>query len=346
MYKHRERSPAHRYLAALVAPALVAGVMQATWPLLERSPIPLFWLAVMFSAWYGGLGPGLLSVVFSFLLARFLFIPPYFQFWGPEQDFSLRLLIFVIIGPFICVICELMLRERRRHQLALNASRAHEDRYRKLAENFPNGAVITYDIDLRVTFIAGRGLDEAGFSPDFFIGKLLNEIAPPEVVAIAEPHFRAAFGGQTEIYECPYPDGRVYFCAVAPLLNGAGLITEIQVITQDLTKHKQAEEALRASEEQFRQLAENIREVFWLATADLSKMLYVSPAYEAVWGRTRESLYLEPRSFSAAIQDEDRAPVIAIIERDREQGFEVEYRRGPDGRIDPLDTRSWVPHKR
>jgi PAS domain S-box-containing protein len=99
-------------------------------------------------------------------------------------------------------------------------------------------------------------------------------------------------------------------------------------------ERKRSEEALRASEEQFRQLAENIREVFWLATADLSKMLYISPAYEAVWGRSRESLYRESPSFFAAIHDEDRPRVVGIVERDREQGFEVEYRVvRPDGSI-------------
>ncbi|HYR76478.1 MAG TPA: PAS domain-containing protein [Pyrinomonadaceae bacterium] len=99
-------------------------------------------------------------------------------------------------------------------------------------------------------------------------------------------------------------------------------------------ERKRAEAALRKSEEQFRQMAENIREVFWLTTADLSKMLYISPAYEAVWGQSSESLYREPRAFFAAIHAEDRSRVVDIIERDREQGFEVEYRVvRPDGSI-------------
>jgi PAS domain S-box-containing protein len=99
-------------------------------------------------------------------------------------------------------------------------------------------------------------------------------------------------------------------------------------------ERKRAEAALRKSEEQFRQMAENIREVFWLATSDLSKLLYVSPAYDAVWGQSRESLYRDPRSFFAAIHAEDRSRVVATIERDREQGFEVEYRVvRPDGSI-------------
>ena len=92
--------------------------------------------------------------------------------------------------------------------------------------------------------------------------------------------------------------------------------------------------ALGESEQRFRQIAENIHEVFWLATVDFSNILYISPAYEAVWGRRRESLYREPRSFFATIHPEDRSRVSTIIDRDREQGFEVEYRVvRPDGSI-------------
>ena len=68
-------------------------------------------------------------------------------------------------------------------------------------------------------------------------------------------------------------------------------------------ERKRVEAALRKSEEEFRQMAENIREVFWLATADLGKMLYISPAYEAVWGQSRESLYREPPSFLRSRRD-------------------------------------------
>jgi PAS domain S-box-containing protein len=99
-------------------------------------------------------------------------------------------------------------------------------------------------------------------------------------------------------------------------------------------ERKRAEGTLRESEERFRQMAENIREVFWLITADMSKTLYISPAYEVVWGQSSESLYREPNSFYATIHAEDRARVVAVVERDFEQGFEVEYRAiRPDGSI-------------
>jgi hypothetical protein len=58
-------SPGNRYRAALLAPAVIAGVMQLTWPLLQANPAQPYLLAVIFCAWYGGPGPGLLWPVLS-----------------------------------------------------------------------------------------------------------------------------------------------------------------------------------------------------------------------------------------------------------------------------------------
>jgi PAS domain S-box-containing protein len=51
---------------------------------------------------------------------------------------------------------------------------------------------------------------------------------------------------------------------------------------------RQAEQALQDSEERFRQMADNIHEVFWMADAGSGKLLYVSPAYERLWGQSHE----------------------------------------------------------
>lgn len=94
---------------------------------------------------------------------------------------------------------------------------------------------------------------------------------------------------------------------------------------------------LRTNEERFRQLAENITEVFWLTDWRTNTVLYVSPAYAKIWGRSCESLYEDPSSWAKAIVDEDREGVVTAF-RDCALGtYDVEYRiERPDG------TRRWI----
>jgi len=70
---------------------------------------------------------------------------------------------------------------------------------------------------------------------------------------------------------------------------------------------------LQEREEIFRQLADNIKEVFWVSSLDGSKCLYVSPAYEQLWGLSRQKLYENPKSFMEAVFPEDRAQVAAVL---------------------------------
>ncbi len=103
---------------------------------------------------------------------------------------------------------------------------------------------------------------------------------------------------------------------------------------QDISDIKTAQQAVVESETRFQQLAQVVTVVFWIRSPDT--MLYINPAYETVWGRTRESLYADPFSFVAAIHPEDRERVVMALQREfGEVGkFEEEYRIvRPDGSI-------------
>jgi len=90
---------------------------------------------------------------------------------------------------------------------------------------------------------------------------------------------------------------------------------------------KLAGENLRASEERFRELAENIHEVFWITNAQLSEMIYVSPAYEKIWGRTCESLYAAAGMLKDAIHPEDQERVSRSFAANALNGtYDEEYR--------------------
>jgi PAS domain S-box-containing protein len=87
---------------------------------------------------------------------------------------------------------------------------------------------------------------------------------------------------------------------------------------RDITEEKLTKEKLQESERRFRQLAENINEVFWISTPDKHEVLYVSPAYEEIWGRSRESLYERADSYLDCIHPEDSGRVRAVVERLRQ----------------------------
>ena len=98
------------------------------------------------------------------------------------------------------------------------------------------------------------------------------------------------------------------------------------------------------SEGKFRQLTENIREVFWLMSLNPSEVIYVSPTYESVWCRTCESLYKQPMSWIEAVHPDDREQVLAAVERRyRSQGdSDQEYRIvQPDGSIRWIRDRAF-----
>lgn len=102
-------------------------------------------------------------------------------------------------------------------------------------------------------------------------------------------------------------------------------------------------EALQASEERFRQMAENIREVFYMSDPKTPTVLYVSPAYEEISGRSCASLYEQPRSFLESVFPEDRERVEAAYARQLQgEPTHEEYRIvRPNGEVRWIWDRSF-----
>jgi PAS domain S-box-containing protein len=131
-----------------------------------------------------------------------------------------------------------------------------------------------------------------------------------------------------------------------PLIRDRGEVTGIIEHVRDVSERKLSEEALRKSEERFRQLASSIGEIFFIFSLDWKNIIYVSPAYERVWGRSLDSIYRHPRSWLDAIVPEDRKIVLAILDKNaRGEVADIEYKEfritRPDGTLRWIYARSY-----
>ena len=110
-------------------------------------------------------------------------------------------------------------------------------------------------------------------------------------------------------------------------------VTRATAEARQRAEHKRSLAALRESEERFRQVAESIHEVFWMKDETKNEILYVSPAYGTIWGRTCESLYANPGSWFDAIHQDDREGLLQAIASKKPAGtYDEEYRiLRPDG---------------
>ena len=102
-----------------------------------------------------------------------------------------------------------------------------------------------------------------------------------------------------------------------------------------LLRMRQTQSALRDSEERFRQLTDNIEDVFWMFSVPARALEYVSPGYAAMWGRPVETLAREPSSWMTAVHPDDRAYVVSLWDRlSSAPHYDAEFRVTlPDGSV-------------
>jgi PAS domain S-box-containing protein len=222
--------------------------------------------------------------------------------------------------------------ERRRTHDALRES---EERFRLMADSCPSMMWVT-NAEGEVEFI-NRAYREFCGSKQLEGAKWQLLVHPDDASEYVGAFHRAVrertpFRAEARVRRS---DGewRWFGSYAEPRLSQLGTFLGHIGLSADITVRRQAEQALRRSEERFRQLAENLNEVFWMMPPTADLILYVSPAYEQVWGRSRESLYQNPMSWAEAIHPDDQAQAHCLFARQiRGERVDSEYRiRTPDG---------------
>ncbi len=177
------------------------------------------------------------------------------------------------------------------------------------------------------------------------------------------PWFLVTKVDREEVYAPIEERARWVALVVAVLIAGAGVGISLVGARQHARLYRREQEVLQKahdelekkvlertaelleSRERFRQIAEHIREVFYITNADLSQILYISPVYEETWGRTRSSLLANPRSWMEAIHPEDRESVLRTMAEVGTAGHAIEYRIvRPDGSVRWIWDRGFPIH--
>ncbi|WP_458185572.1 PAS domain S-box protein [Haladaptatus sp. NG-WS-4] len=118
-----------------------------------------------------------------------------------------------------------------------------EQRYRTLAENFPDGAVGVYDHDLRYRLVEGAIFDEIPQSSEDLEGRTVEEVFPPKSAQTIETLFRDALDGETKSSEVEFA-GRIFQVWATPLHDPDGEIVAGLSFSQDITERKEREQKL------------------------------------------------------------------------------------------------------
>ena len=135
------------------------------------------------------------------------------------------------------------------------ALRKSEELYRTLAQNFPDGAVVLFDLDLRFTLAEGRELSKLRLAKEKLEGATPQEVFPQSVSQLMDYHYQNALAGETEHFEIALGEN-LYLVQTLPVRNDEGEIMAGMALMQNITQRKRSEEAIRKSEARYREMAQ------------------------------------------------------------------------------------------
>ena len=190
---------------------------------------------------------------------------------------------------YIWCIC----RDVTERKVAERALHEAEERLRRALANIPD-VVVIYGPDLRIRYINNATRAITGLNSSDFIGKRDADIFPPEVHGVYLPTLEDALESKLirkieTTVPLPGRGLRLLRITCVPLLGDGGEVRELLGITEDLTERRAAEQRLRQSEEQYRELIEQAADGIFISDAD-GKFVLVNSRCCELLGYERDEL--------------------------------------------------------
>ena len=326
----RPRRPG--FLVALLLPAAALVLQEPLWPWLKPYAWFLFYPAVFFSAWLGGLLGGLASAVLSVALVWFFFVPPALAWSGKDPAGQHSVWLFLLMGLLFSLVHESL---RRR-------LRASETRLQTLIDHAP-AAMAMFDREMRYLAASRRWRDDYQLGDAELLGRSHYEIFPEIPAAWRDVHARGMRGEVVVAEEDRFErqDGSVQFLRweVRPWRDGRGAVGGIAIFTEDVTRRLEVVAALRESEARYRSMFQENHAVMLILDPQTGAIEDANPAAASFYGWTLAEL----RTMS--IQQINPLPPARIAEnlaRTRDEGpqqFQFQHRLA-DGSVRDVEVFS------
>ena len=158
---------------------------------------------------------------------------------GKERQVLLSVRKHAAGGPGVGLLADVTERKKEDER-----SRAREEHYRTLVNNFPDGALVLFDTDLRVMLAESAALAAGGFPKESLEGRSLAALLPAQTFTMIEPNLHGAVAGQESALEVPF-GGRIYNVHARPVRGPEGEVVAGMAVVQDITARKRLEDKLR-----------------------------------------------------------------------------------------------------
>jgi PAS domain S-box-containing protein len=253
-----KRSPLSRYGVAILAVGVAFLIKLLVDPLIvQETPFLFVFGAVMVSAWYGGLGPGLATTFMAGLVTDYFFLYPKGSLLGPGLE-PAPLVAFVLEGTLVSLLVEALRTTRRRaEEKQLEAEnhlenlRRNEDRFRALVQN-SSDVITVIDADGTIRYVSPAIEQVMGRRPEDLVGKSIFDHVRPDARAGSQERLAAVLT-QPGIHppfelEVQHRDGswRLVESLVNNLLDDPS-VGGVVINQRDITERKSTELALRRS---------------------------------------------------------------------------------------------------